>query len=205
MGYYKNNLGTLVSNQLTAIDGSAYAGLHSSGAFPQEVMQITLNTNAVINTGEKIEISFLAHQFTISTFFPNSGHFDVYGITPATATPTLNASSNTNTIAATNGINFLGRSAIISNTSSFQEYIISFTAANNYDRLLFVPTSLQIAGTGTTTDTFLGIDRIILREHIDTDGDTIPNYFDKDSDNDGCFDAIEGGQGFALTDLDADN
>lgn len=35
----------------------------------------------------------------------------------------------------------------------------------------------------------------------DTDGDGTADYLDLDSDNDGCFDALEGGSGFQLTDL----
>ena len=38
---------------------------------------------------------------------------------------------------------------------------------------------------------------------IDTDGDGIPNRFDYDSDNDECFDAIEGGGSFLLADVDS--
>ncbi len=37
----------------------------------------------------------------------------------------------------------------------------------------------------------------------DTDGDGIPDYLDTDSDGDGCLDAIEGGGGFFVTDLEA--
>jgi choice-of-anchor A domain-containing protein len=35
---------------------------------------------------------------------------------------------------------------------------------------------------------------------LDTDNDTIPNHLDKDSDNDGCPDALEGGSNFTVTD-----
>ncbi|MFT6746106.1 MAG: gliding motility-associated-like protein [Glaciecola sp.] len=35
----------------------------------------------------------------------------------------------------------------------------------------------------------------------DTDGDGTPDYLDLDSDNDGCPDAVEGGAGFKLTDI----
>jgi len=38
---------------------------------------------------------------------------------------------------------------------------------------------------------------------IDTDGDGTPNYQDLDSDNDGCFDAIEGDGGVTLAQIDA--
>ncbi len=40
-----------------------------------------------------------------------------------------------------------------------------------------------------------------LRCTKDTDGDTIPDYLDLDSDNDGCVDAIEGGGNFVAGDL----
>ncbi|MBO0330201.1 hypothetical protein J0X13_06545, partial [Muricauda sp. CAU 1631] len=39
---------------------------------------------------------------------------------------------------------------------------------------------------------------------VDTDGDTIPDHLDNDSDGDGCFDAIEGDGGFTLADVDGD-
>ena len=40
---------------------------------------------------------------------------------------------------------------------------------------------------------------------IDTDGDTIPNFLDTDSDNDGCPDAIEAAGTFTAADLTEDN
>lgn len=46
-------------------------------------------------------------------------------------------------------------------------------------------------------------DDIKLRISSDADGDTLSNQVDNDSDNDGCFDAIEGGGNFTLADLDA--
>ncbi len=39
---------------------------------------------------------------------------------------------------------------------------------------------------------------------IDTDGDEIPNHLDSDSDNDGCFDALEGNGDFDLSDITED-
>jgi len=47
--------------------------------------------------------------------------------------------------------------------------------------------------TGSGNGDDIGLDNISLTiPNCDTDGDGIPNYLDLDSDNDGCFDAIEG-------------
>ncbi|MFV0607301.1 MAG: DUF4347 domain-containing protein, partial [Niabella sp.] len=43
----------------------------------------------------------------------------------------------------------------------------------------------------------------VIDYNIDTDGDGIPNYLDKDSDNDGCPDAIEGAGSFDAYDINA--
>src|SRR5690606_35292161 len=52
------------------------------------------------------------------------------------------------------------------------------------------------------TEKFYGatsIDESVLE--CDTDGDGIPNRLDLDSDDDGCYDAIEGGGNFDISDL----
>lgn len=55
---------------------------------------------------------------------------------------------------------------------------------------------------GTGTD---GIEFILSAcKSLDTDNDGTPDYLDTDSDNDGCFDAIEGGDNIALTSLNSD-
>ncbi|WP_396602794.1 LamG-like jellyroll fold domain-containing protein [Algibacter sp. R77976] len=46
--------------------------------------------------------------------------------------------------------------------------------------------------------------RINVVRYCDTDADTVPDYLDTDSDNDGCPDAIEGDAGLQLTDLNPD-
>ncbi|MEQ3665212.1 carboxypeptidase regulatory-like domain-containing protein, partial [Olleya sp.] len=55
---------------------------------------------------------------------------------------------------------------------------------------------------GTGTD---GIEFILSAcQSLDTDNDGTPDYLDTDSDNDGCFDAIEGGDNIALASVNTD-
>ncbi|PKG49648.1 hypothetical protein CXF54_13040, partial [Olleya sp. 1-3] len=55
---------------------------------------------------------------------------------------------------------------------------------------------------GTGTD---GIEFILSAcQSLDTDNDGTPDYLDTDSDNDGCFDAIEGGDNIALANVNSD-
>ncbi|NKI32919.1 LamG-like jellyroll fold domain-containing protein [Croceivirga thetidis] len=39
---------------------------------------------------------------------------------------------------------------------------------------------------------------------LNTDGDALPDYLDNDSDNDGCFDALEGDGGYSESDIDSE-
>ncbi|NPA31480.1 MAG: DUF11 domain-containing protein, partial [Chloroflexi bacterium] len=53
--------------------------------------------------------------------------------------------------------------------------------------------------TGSGTVTYAGFQGIVC----DFDGDGIPDYLDTDSDNDGCYDAIEAGGTFTSSDVDS--
>uniref|UniRef100_UPI00249013BA beta strand repeat-containing protein n=1 Tax=Olleya namhaensis TaxID=1144750 RepID=UPI00249013BA len=55
---------------------------------------------------------------------------------------------------------------------------------------------------GTGTD---GIEFILSAcQSLDTDNDGTPDYLDTDSDNDGCFDAVEGGDNISLASVNSD-
>ncbi|MGN7514695.1 MAG: hypothetical protein ACTHOM_09985, partial [Allomuricauda sp.] len=56
--------------------------------------------------------------------------------------------------------------------------------------------------TGTSNTAIAISDLSWTCAYVDTDGDTIPDHLDNDSDGDGCFDAIEGDGGFTLADVD---
>ncbi|WP_197463459.1 Ig-like domain-containing protein, partial [Cochleicola gelatinilyticus] len=48
----------------------------------------------------------------------------------------------------------------------------------------------------------LALDDILVTQTLcDTDGDTTPDHLDNDSDDDGCFDALEGDQNYTLNDV----
>ena len=54
---------------------------------------------------------------------------------------------------------------------------------------------------------YVNVDNMSIRETLvqtlqDTDGDSTSDYLDLDSDNDGCFDALEGAGGYTLNDID---
>ena len=205
-GSFKNT-GTQLTGQIAPLEGTRYSGLHSSGSYTQEVVRAELASGSEIIPGD-LTIYFLAYQMNLGSaaagVFNNPGYFDIYGIEVGTANPTAGQQANTNTIAAVSGIDLLGRSPLINNTTSWQTIELTYTSTKTYDRLLIVPTSQSVAGTGATTDAFLGIDDIKYHQSVpsltDTDGDGIPNCLDLDSDNDGIPDVIESGG----TDLDRD-
>ncbi|NJM80757.1 MAG: hypothetical protein HC854_16185 [Flavobacterium sp.] len=66
----------------------------------------------------------------------------------------------------------------------------------NFFSLVFDPCAASIFG--ATND-------YVINNGVDSDGDTISNHLDLDSDNDGCFDAIEGSGTFTIADVDGSN
>lgn len=58
---------------------------------------------------------------------------------------------------------------------------------------------LQFVVSATGDDWYL--DNVSLTGGCDTDGDGLPDYLDLDSDNDGCTDAMEGGDGLPISNL----
>ena len=204
-GYFKDGASPQ-TGQINAIEGTAFTGLHSSGAFTQEVVRVDLNPSDILVAGNIVEFSYYAYAMDLGgaagVFDGDPGYFDIFGIRTGTANPTGVQQTNSNTIAAVSGIDLLSRSTLITSTSSWTLYTYTVTIAHNYDRLLIVPTNRFVAdGTGSPDDPFLGFDDLKYSIcNIDTDGDGIPNSLDLDSDNDGIPDVIESGG----TDADRD-
>ncbi|WP_408048386.1 CshA/CshB family fibrillar adhesin-related protein, partial [Tenacibaculum halocynthiae] len=66
-----------------------------------------------------------------------------------------------------------------------------------YKNLTTAPVASQFQFTGLSNFTF-------CNTHLDSDNDGRPNYLDTDSDNDGCFDALEGSNtGLTLSSVDS--
>ncbi len=234
-GYFTNSgltegSGTTATTHLPAFEGDAYSGLHSGENFAQEVIQLELDVPVL--AGQQVGISFAAHQMTFDNaaggFFNQPGKFVIYGIRTGstivegvngfTTNPTQLNTSNVNTIEANPDVDFLGETPEISNTTEWQEYIINFSATQNYDRIIIVPVSDGTNRGGPNAadiSTFLAIDAINfgLVSAVDTDGDGINDHLDIDSDNDGITDNIEGQatgsyiapSGIGMAMLDADN
>ncbi|WP_418152336.1 tandem-95 repeat protein [Litorimonas sp. RW-G-Af-16] len=222
--------GSASTTHLAAYEGDNYSGLHSGENFAQEVIQLELDVPVLV--GQQVGLSFAAYQMTLDNvaggFFNQPGQFEIYGIRTgstiiegidgATTDPTQLNTTNSTTIAANSDVDLLGETPVISNTTEWQEYLISFTATQNYDRILIVPKSDGTNSGGPNSSdisTFLAIDAINfgLLTAVDSDGDGIDDYLDIDSDNDGITDNIEAqgtgaytapsGIGNAM--LDADN
>ena len=205
-GYFKNP--PSLQGQIMSYNGDAYSGLHSDGDFTQEVVFVSLDPSEILTPGIDVQFTLQAHQMNLgaiaSGVFNNPGHFDIYGIRSGTSNPTSAQMSNTNSINAVNGVDLFGRTAKITNTNNWVRYSINTTISNTYDRLLLVPTSEAVAGTGSSTNTFLGIDDIRYNNCADgdSDNDGTPNRLDTDSDNDGCPDALEGSGSFTHSNID---
>ena len=115
--------------------------------------------------------------------FNNSGTLKLFGIRTGTA-PVLNGANQANPtlIEAITDVDLLGTSNLIDNTVQWETYTIEFTATQDYDRIL-----ISIDG----TDSFLGFDNILFLCEVNSDGDSLPDHLDTDSDGDGCGDANE--------------
>ncbi|MCU7618224.1 hypothetical protein NZ698_13525 [Chryseobacterium sp. PBS4-4] len=77
-------------------------------------------------------------------------------------------------------------------TNTVTAYPVTFVAAGTGSHRLALTWITNSATSGNAQD--VRIDNVSLLSPCDFDGDGIPNIFDLDSDNDGCFDAIEGAE-----------
>jgi hypothetical protein len=84
----------------------------------------------------------------------------------------------------------------LGNTTGLLTINIPFGINGRYVRI-------QKSGTNPSGN-YLNIYELQIHEYVycDTDGDLSTNYFDLDSDNDSCFDAIEGAESFTSSDVD---
>lgn len=87
----------------------------------------------------------------------------------------------------------------ISNTATAYPVTFFSTGTGSYRLAMTWVTNSAANGNGQD----VRIDDVTLFAPCDTDGDTIPNYLDLDSDADGCFDAIEGDENVRPTQLNA--
>ncbi|MCD8433102.1 hypothetical protein LNJ05_10060, partial [Tenacibaculum finnmarkense genomovar ulcerans] len=203
---FPDNITDTVLSDLPASEGTGYIGFHSNDGpggelLPNEVFRNNLISNLLIGT--TYEFKFDAYRITApgSSFFSifaNPGTVKLFGIREG-ANPTLtNASQDSNAlIEALPGVDLLGESAAINNTTQWNTYSFEFTPVNNYDRILIAVESAP------GISSYLFFDNIDVFCIVDTDKDGTPDYLDLDSDNDGCSDALEGAQTtLTLADVD---
>lgn len=200
-GFFNASLASVINFQ-SASNGSYYAGFHSVGTYKGELFQNNLATN--IQSGKTYSFSFDAYQMNLNVaggVFSNPAKVRFLGIkTGASAltfsddhpTPTGSGPAATShdthvdVVAGLSDVDSLATSGLVDNTTGWETYIISFTATDNYDRILIGIVE---------ADAYLGFDNLIFNEvtTLDTDGDGIANHLDLDSDGDGCSDALEAG------------
>ncbi len=100
-----------------------------------------------------------------------------------------------------NWVGFVPFASVPVTTPFFQEYVFNVTANITGNAIIRAYSAAFV----TSLEDELFIDKITIQEDEvlqDTDGDSIPDYLDLDSDNDGCFDAIEGAGTFSFVDID---
>ncbi|MFD2564666.1 beta strand repeat-containing protein, partial [Aquimarina rubra] len=113
-----------------------------------------------------------------------------------------------------------GNSHLIVNNNSLSPTITSYTAGSGNTTLNYSDVVIegQVSSFSIITNkarqdgnvvnngnvTFL-FSNLIYCTFIDSDNDTIPDHLDTDSDDDGCFDTLEGDGAFTATDLTIDN
>ena len=191
---------------LNAYEGTSYSGLHSGETFATEIVALALSIP--VTAGTDVGLSFAAHQMNFGSaaggFFNEPGTFQIFGIATGTVQPVFPAAGSIDpdshiTVGAHPDVDLLGTTPLINNTVDWQTHLISFTAAQGYDRILIIPV-------GTNTGAFLAIDDIQfgLLSGFDTDGDGVDDHLDLDSDNDGISDLIESGQNQAAVDTNND-
>jgi len=104
-----------------------------------------------------------------------------------------------------NWVGFVTSPSVAVTSTTWTEYTINVTA--NITGMATIRAYSAAFVTSVADELF--IDKISIRETLvqtpqDSDSDSIPDYLDLDSDNDGCFDSLEGAGGFALTDINGD-
>ena len=111
--------------------------------------------------------------------------FDISRLNPATAgnVNDWNAEINTNS----NDPNYANYTSVYNYVNFSNEDIVFGTTGTNSSLL--------------TRATILGTQVFSICYGLDSDGDGTPNYLDLDSDNDGCLDAIEGGNNISTSQL----
>lgn len=200
-GFFNGTLAD-VDNFQSASDGSYYVGFHSVGTYKGELFQNNLVTN--IESGKTYSFSFDAYQMNlnvpVSTFL-NPGHVRFFGIKTGTGAPTFTDDHPTPTgtgpaagshdthvdmVANLVNVDSLATSALVDNTTGWETYVMSFTATDNYDRVLIGIVE---------PNSYLGFDNLAFNQilDLDTDNDGVFNHLDLDSDGDGCSDALEAG------------
>lgn len=200
-GFFNASIAS-IDNFQSASDGSYYVGFHSVGTYKGELFQNNLATN--IESGKTYSFSFDAYQMNINVvggIFSNPAKVRFLGVKTGTLDPTFSDDHPTPTgsgpvtgshdthvdvVGALTDVDSLATSALVDNTTGWETYVLSFTATDNYDRILI---GLVEA------DAYLGFDNLMFNEvtNLDTDGDGIFNHLDLDSDGDGCSDALEAG------------
>lgn len=200
-GFFNGSIGS-VDNFQSASNGSYYVGFHSVGTYKGELFKNNLATN--IQSGKTYSFSFDAYQMNLNVaggVFANPGKVRFLGIKVGGVDPTFSddhptptgsgpapASHDTHVDVVANlaDVDSLATSPLVNNTTGWQTYYVSFTATDNYDKILI---GIE------EQDAYLGFDNLIFNEvtDLDTDGDGVLNHLDLDSDGDGCSDALEAG------------
>ncbi|MDQ2067142.1 hypothetical protein Q9295_12220, partial [Xinfangfangia sp. CPCC 101601] len=176
-GYFRNGTGTYPGAGFSAVIrdtpfGQAYSAFHRG-----EVVfaDITAQGGLVQNTAYQMVIPSYQLQLTnvsgpSGLIFNTPGVINVYGVrTGTTIPPASNTFVSADDIDAISGVDYLGSTTLVNNTDAFANYNISFTATQNYDRLLLTVMNnatdfgSSFVSTGLPSDqnnAFLAIDRV---------------------------------------------
>lgn len=182
-------------NNWTTGGGSLYASITADGNTPN-TNTLTQNMNGLVQGSASLNFS---------TLFFNGGNqerLDIYLGNTRYASFVSSAGNGNVTVTTENGatVNLNSFPESSSWSTGWQNIVITFpnTSANFSQIIKF---DAYRIGSGNGDD--VGIDNVSLTiQNCDTDGDGIPNYLDLDSDGDGCFDAIEGGDKVLQSQLD---
>lgn len=180
------SLGQTQTNSMTNLNGNRDAGnaVIENGTTDGRYLMININSASSVNQ-DIYRVSNL--NVLVGTTYRY--RIDMAGLADGQANiPSLQLTVRdaANNILATANSNGLG----IANDDLWRRLAVTFTATTQAVTLEIV--NLQ---SGTATGNDVGIDNIMLVPvFCDADGDGIPNYYDTDSDNDGCADAVKGSE-----------